>query len=486
VHRVHGFWRDADYYDAVERNDSSADRWDDLGSVRPVPLGFWYRQSPRYMVPANFVGWLSASDPPSIESGLVDVRLDPQGQLQRFQAVPPELDEGEGPWPEPDWSFFLERAGLGMSDLETAEPAWVPLVGSDLRRAWTGGDPGAEGGAIRVEAAAYRGRPVYFEVIPDWRRPRRMEPPPVPAGERIVSILGPTVVIGVLLGGALLARRNLRLGRGDRRGATRLAAFLFALGLLYRILRIDHVPAGDELPMLFWAFSASLAFAAIVWLFYNAVEPYVRRLWPDTLIAWSRLLDGRLRDPLIGRHLLLGAVGGVGMSLLFVINWSAPAWLGLAPPAPSFGGFAALGGLRDAAARYADVVTSGFFMPVAILLVILLFRVLLRRQWAAVTAFMLVVVTIVTLNADHLLLGMAFGLLFWSIAVTVLIRFGLLTLLVMIIFSSWPNFALTIDPSSWYFGRSVVTMLLFAALAGYGFYIALAGRPLFKDSLLQG
>ena len=35
------------------------------------------------------------------------------------------------------------------------------------------------------------------------------------------------------------------------------------------------------------------------WLYYLALEPYVRRLWPQALISWSRVLAGRVRDPLV-------------------------------------------------------------------------------------------------------------------------------------------------------------------------------------------
>jgi hypothetical protein len=67
----------------------------------------------------------------------------------------------------------------------------------------------------------------------------------------------------------------------------------------------------------------------------------------------------------------------------------------------------------------------------------------------------------------------------------VLTRFGLFTGLVCIVFSSWNIFALTLDPSSWYFGRTIVTMLVFVAIAIYGFVISLAGRPIFKDSVFD-
>ena len=53
-----------------------------------------------------------------------------------------------------------------------------------------------------------------------------------------------------------------------------------------------------------------------VWLYYLAVEPFVRRRWPHLLIAWTRLLSGGYRDPLIGAQLLTGGAFGVALVVL--------------------------------------------------------------------------------------------------------------------------------------------------------------------------
>ena len=80
----------------------------------------------------------------------------------------------------------------------------------------------------------------------------------------------------------------------------------------------------------------------VVYAIYMALEPDVRRRWPETLIAWSRVLAGRLKDPLVGRDLLLGILVGVVHRLLTQLSQRAPAWLGEAPrvsvPFPGFDG----------------------------------------------------------------------------------------------------------------------------------------------------
>lgn len=54
------------------------------------------------------------------------------------------------------------------------------------------------------------------------------------------------LALAIPIGGLLLARRNLRLGRGDRRGAFRVARFVFASYSVARLLRADHVSAPAE------------------------------------------------------------------------------------------------------------------------------------------------------------------------------------------------------------------------------------------------
>jgi hypothetical protein len=45
---------------------------------------------------------------------------------------------------------------------------------------------------------------------------------------------------------------------------------------------------------------------------------------------------------------------------------------------------------------------------------------------------------------------------------------------------------LTRDLSTWYAGASLSVLLIVVALAGYGFYASLGGRPLLGEELLEG
>src|SRR6185503_2875447 len=102
---------------------------------------------------------------------------------------------------------------------------WMPPVGFDTRRAWEGPLQGTPY-RVRVEAAADHGKPTYFEVLWPWQRPLRQEPPPRRSAEAVRQLTYVLLVVAATLAAALLARRNWRLGRGDRRGALRVAVYV--------------------------------------------------------------------------------------------------------------------------------------------------------------------------------------------------------------------------------------------------------------------
>jgi hypothetical protein len=54
-------------------------------------------------------------------------------------------------------------------------------------------------------------------------------------------------------------------------------------------------------------------------LLYVALEPFVRRVSPERLVSWTRLLAGDVRDPMVARDVLVGvaiAFASLGLALL--------------------------------------------------------------------------------------------------------------------------------------------------------------------------
>jgi hypothetical protein len=110
--------------------------------------------------------------------------------------------------------------------------------------------------------------------------------------------------------------------------------------------------------------------------------------------------------------------------------------------------------------------------------------VLLRRPWLAY-ATAVVLVAVMSAAAQAPLPTALNGLTTAVLVIFLLTRFGLLAFVVGINFSYWYAFPLTTDSSSWYFPSSLLTMLIFAAIAVYGFVVAIGGQALFKDPVFS-
>jgi len=284
----------------------------------------------------------------------------------------------------------------------------------------------------------------------------------------------------------LLARNNFRQGRGDRRGALRLAVFVFAVSTLDWLFGASHVPTFNEVGRFcILAVAPALLVAALLWLLYLALEPYVRRRWPNTIISWSRVLSGSLRDPLVGRDVLIGVLFGIGALLLYQLECLVRIWRSAAPlwdaPLDSWLG-----------ARYliADgVLRQLYFTLLFVLLLffwIFLLRVITRRQWLAASIFALIPVVLSVLASSDPMITVVFSAFDAVLFVTVFLRFGLLaancSFFVRALLSIVP---ITTDFSAWYAGSSLVVLIAVLLFAGYAFHTSLGGQKLFEGRLLN-
>jgi predicted Ser/Thr protein kinase len=473
AHSISGFARDAQYLRHVERTDQSPGRWRQLATVTPAPIWFFYREAPQAMSPMSVAGVFSSTNPPMVAPGMLRVRLDPAGRMHEFVAVPPEAAPSGATSAEPDWTPLFTVAGQSQAEWTAVDPSWAPPHASDVRRAWTRGD-------LRIEAAAFLGRPVWFRVIPPWRTPAEVRITEVNTEDRARDWLFQGVLVAMIAGGVLLARRNVRQGRSDRRSATRLVLVFVSLGLVAVVMRIGGDPA-SWMRLFQNNLGAQLYVAGLVWVFYVAIEPYIRRLWPGTLVAWTRALEGRLRDPMVGRHILLGALAGMAFEALF----QTQELLGLfgGTTAVPTGNIAPLESGRERIASIAEALQTSFLIPVGALIFVLICRVVFRRPWLAYLVAVAFGTIFTSLGERWPLLIV--GILASTLLLVVLTRLGLFALCVAIIFSYWDTFGLTTSADSWFFPESALTMLAFAALAVYGFWVSLGGQKIFSDGLLE-
>jgi serine/threonine-protein kinase len=490
---AYSFEWDVAYLAALDDRDRSPDRWQRMAEKPFAPLYFFYRQSPSKLIAANRDGMVRADDPPLDMSGMAEVVLTPRGQLRTFVAVPPQRDTAEGPWPDPDWGALLRETGLDPSALHPSVPQWASPVDSDRKAAWEG-THGTGGVAvpIRVEAAAYHGRPVWLAVLPPWMKATRMATgapsSPTPVGEIGVWLLA----LAMPIGGVLLARHNLRLGRVDRKGAFRVALFVFVTYALARLFRADHVAAfADELWILIKVLAYPAFWGAQVWLLYTALEPYVRRRWPHMLISWKRLLGGGFADPLVGRDILIGAAAGTLLLLIYLSGLVLPRVLARAtafalpagPSAPFLQG-PTLTSLSQVLFRLFVNQFSAVLFAMVFLFVLTLLRMVLRRDWLASLVWAALLAAPIV--GEGRTIGWVAGGFRALILLLVLRRGGLLSLAVALFFMfSIIEVPITLDVGAWYAARAWPLLALLAGLALYGFRTSLGGKPVFGSALMD-
>ena len=258
---------------------------------------------------------------------MVTIALDARGNLMSLRVEPPQVTRpAEGAaGAKPDWKPLFAAAGLDPSRFTPSVPRWLPSEPFDAREDWDGSYAGTPDVPIHVGAASWLGKPVWFEIISPWSRPARMQAATDAAGRIARDVAIMFIILSVMMTGVLLARRNLRLGRGDRRGALRVALFTSVFFLLEWLFLAHHVAAvGDEFEAFLLAVAQGVFSGVFIWLIYVAIEPIARRRWPDLLISWSRLLAGRFRDPLVGRDVLVGILFGSGVTLTLSLSNGLP------------------------------------------------------------------------------------------------------------------------------------------------------------------
>jgi len=479
--QAYEFAYDTGYRSYAEKQEKLSASRDQLAKGQPPLIDFWYRQSPQPLIVSSPFGYVSPKDPPPIVSGMIGMGLDPKGHLLQLDAVPPQVEQEPFAPGAFDWKPLFAAAGLDMSRFTAAEPHWISLAGFDTRAAWTGFYANAPEIPMRIEAASWRGKPVFFRVIAPWSTPERIPRfAPAPAAALVV-------VPVVLALGAFLAWPNFRAKRADIRGADRAAAFVFALAFLSHLLHAHHVAALSEVGVLILGAIDAAVPAASVWALYLAFEPYVRRRWPQSMISWSRALMGGFRDSMVGGHLLVGVALGIGLGLLNT---------GLRLSLEQRGIFVTEAFYQESLLSQLDArglaegllnrLVGAFLVGMLFTFILMLLRVLLRRQWLAAAIFVSIGAASAWGSVHHPLISLVSGISFFILFAATLLRFGgLLPIIVCLFVGNTLGCLPVADFSAWYANTSVFAVVFFLGLTAYAFNTAVARRPLFKAGFLE-
>jgi serine/threonine-protein kinase len=487
----HSYQVSSRYLEYIADHDSSLHRWKRLAKPSPAPFLFWYRQSPRPLVPFNQMSYFGPqpSDPPLLESGMLRVQLTPQGNLQSFLYVPSARDSVGPKWPEPNWQALFAAADLDSGRFARVPSLTTPPYYAERRVAWLGTDPGDSTIPLRVEAAAFHGKPIQFSLVRPWNRPAREGPRASAPWDAATQVIGIVLFLACCACAGFLARRNIRLGRSDRRTAIRLAVLYVILCRLAWLVGVRHVHDPAEINRFFVATGFDMLVGFVMWLFYLALEPYLRRLWPTTLTSWIRVMDGRLRDPLVARDVLIGCLAGVAFVATWVLSQVALPWIGLPPARPDSTSWISwelgtLDGPWITLGMQLYWASTTIVQAILDLMALLLIRLAFRKAIPSYVVWLVLMAFVSSESHGNAVLAMGLSLAQYVLALVLLLRFGILVVVVgTYVYTLMVGFPLTLDLGAWNATGGIMAMLTLGALATYGFVVSLGGRPIFRDVL---
>lgn len=493
-------------YDTEQADWSSGFMGRERGTGGETDVAFWYRQSPQALIgiqiplqarPANYGTIVNLSDPPWTVPGMIALSLGAAPQfstslsprslrqqpssaaaLKWFRAMP--LNEKQS---EPvdqrafqggansvvweDW-FGEEVIGFDLRKLKSAAWRNTPPDAFDQHVAWEGDL--ADGPRVYVEAASFRGRPTYFRVMTQKEFGTTDSPPVELVQANIGTGVGLSVTnILTVLAIVVFARRNWRLRRCDRSGAAKVASVVLLGHMIAWFCLTTHTLHPSEYFLVRDGLKSAIGSAFTTWVVYLALEPFVRKHVPHLLVSWSRLLDGRWADPIVGRDVLIAAVVAIWVEVFLGLIQSLPSANPLGIQHIALAGWNGVAG--SAIGGGAGFVT---WMLILFTTCIAIYRYS-RRRWVA-CAFIFLGIGLSAAARDENMHLFYLYLIVALLPAVVAIRFGLLFLVAFAILDDWLQQPITANSDAFYFPTSVFWVVFFGTLVILASLISLGNR----------
>ena len=464
-------------------------RYRNLADTYPSPPTFFFRLSPRPFE-THYPYEVTKENPPTRVPGDAIVGFDAEGRLKNISVIPLPEAEASGPSsPAPadssgtspaasssnaawsDWPSLFSAAGLDYHNFKSVPATWYPETPVDQQFSWDG----AQGQyPVRVRAGNFRGRPVFFKVLAVWDKDAKTAYNENLGAYRFGNWFALIVASSLTFIAVFLSIRNIRMHRSDIRGALRASGFLFVAISIFVIL-VTHWGPGGLWKWEWW--QAAMAYASGIALqyaaFYLGIEPYFRRTWPELMISWSRLLAGGVRNALVGRDLLLGVFFGVLSAALKFAMAALPYWFPIKNVTPSF---RLLEGLAPLLGQLSVGTVDPFMRALGSFAVLFLLLKLFRCKWLAL-AILSLFWLILSLQTENPLGMLPITILVAAVGITCTLRAGILGVTVALYTEyTLTDNTLSLDFSRWYAPYTVIMLLLFSAIALYGFFVSLGGR----------
>jgi serine/threonine-protein kinase len=448
-------------------------KWDEwLADEGPIMAE--YRESQSQLVAEPF-GFVSRENPPPTQPGMVAVSIDSNGRLHDFLAIP--YDGVNAPAESPQPETFFRAAGLDFARFQETGTTELPPYAGDTHKAWKGPHPKLPDTEVTVEYATWKGRVTMFKARLPWVSTASAPTPDPWTWRRLLNELPFLGVVAFLAFLVLMAHRNWRRERMDRKGAARLAAARFLLAMAAWIGTVHPYPDTSLFVIFYQSAADWLLSATLVWLLYVALEPAVRARWPHAIVTWNRLLAGRWKDPQVNAHILIGAAVGV-------LIWIGAGIVDLIAGKGRLDGPGSLThtlGSRQLVGVLAANLGSVLVGGLVVFFALFGLRRLLRKDWvaalAAAAGFTLIRGDILNQPAK-----VAIYLTLYTILVFVLLRFGLVATVSAMFFLNATN-AVTLgsDWKAWYAPYGIAVFAFLLGSATLAFWRALGSRALVED-----
>jgi len=302
-----------------------------------------------------------------------------------------------------------------------------------------------------------------------------MEPFKPNTQQRLGQILSIAMIVSMIFASIALARRNLLAGRGDRRGALTITIASIILGSLIWLLRAHHLSeVAREFQLAVVGFSDVLLQAVFFGTIYLALEPFIRRRHPEMLISWTRLLTGRLKDPQVASHALIGTAAGA----LFAVLGSRPlqALFGVPPDIPTAFMIDAVLSTSDAILPLLSRIQQGVGIGLATLLLLIGLEQIVRKLWLAAALTMMAIIAREALSgqAPWLFVFVLYSLLF-APPMLALLRYGVVAFVFSLVsINVLGSYPVTEDLGAWYSIPTRVVLAYVAVVVWWGWRY---GRP---------
>jgi len=407
-------------------------------------------------------------------SGVTTIILDAAGRLVYFESDEPAESGGISTSAALDWNPFILASGRDPQALAPANSSAAPISGADKTAAYLSLPNEDAVAPARIEVAGTHNRLRYFGVFKESITSRTPSVMSSAARWKTVKTIRNLVFL-VLLIAALPAAWQSRRRGGDVGGAIRVAGFIFTVRLVGSLVSIRHLSGGaDAIDAVARTLASALAEAAIVLLFYLALERHVRRRWPRTLGSWSRLLTGAVRDPFVGRDVLMGCLLGYFWATLVFLDRTLPVWMGWEHRSQLRvdQSLNHLLGPRWAVAGTIESVRSGVYQGMVMLCVLTLATWLAgRRKWPALLIAWVISFLMYAPAATHPVTAWTiYALVGLPLGLFLLLNWGLVSLLAAVLVAELLGvFPMTADLSAWYAGYGLWGIATALGLGIWGF-----------------